>query len=210
MPKLGGQWPDRELPVAMNRMRCPSDDGGTWTTLRIRELRERMGPVPYGDGRSGGNQRRRDSTPSRDLHRLGPPPDPRRQVAGDANSCLQLRGRCRWRRTRVRGSRWACGKSSPGAPESPSNYKMSERSACRESDLGDAQCHTIASMSAKQLQIPRMTASPKTLLHQQGQRAYPPGAFPSPRRQPHLNTASNRDLRRRTAASTPPAPGRTP
>ena len=32
MRKLGGHWPDRELVVMMNRMRCKSGDGGTWTT----------------------------------------------------------------------------------------------------------------------------------------------------------------------------------
>ena len=43
MRKLGGQWPDRELAVTMNRMRCKSADGLTWTTVRVRELRERLG-----------------------------------------------------------------------------------------------------------------------------------------------------------------------
>jgi hypothetical protein len=44
---LGGQWPDRELAVTMNRMRCRSRDGGTWTAIRVRELRERMGIAPF-------------------------------------------------------------------------------------------------------------------------------------------------------------------
>ena len=42
MRKLGGRLPDREIAVTMNRMRCRSEDGGTWTTLRVRELRERL------------------------------------------------------------------------------------------------------------------------------------------------------------------------
>lgn len=46
--KLGGQWSDRELAVTMNRMRCRTEDGETWTTVRIRELRERLG-IPPGD-----------------------------------------------------------------------------------------------------------------------------------------------------------------
>jgi DNA invertase Pin-like site-specific DNA recombinase len=41
--RLGGHWPDRELAVTMNRMRCKSTDGKTWTTVRVRELRERLG-----------------------------------------------------------------------------------------------------------------------------------------------------------------------
>jgi hypothetical protein len=44
---LGGQWPDRELAVTMNRMRCRSTDGKTWTAVRVRELRERMGIAPF-------------------------------------------------------------------------------------------------------------------------------------------------------------------
>ena len=40
---LGGHWPDRELAVTMNRMRCRSADGKTWTVVRVRELRERLG-----------------------------------------------------------------------------------------------------------------------------------------------------------------------
>ena len=47
MRKLGGQWPDRELAVTMNRMRCKADDGKTWTTVRVRELRERLGIAPF-------------------------------------------------------------------------------------------------------------------------------------------------------------------
>lgn len=41
--KMGGKWPDRELAVTMNRMRCKTPDGTTWTTVRVRELRERLG-----------------------------------------------------------------------------------------------------------------------------------------------------------------------
>jgi DNA invertase Pin-like site-specific DNA recombinase len=45
--KLGGQWQDRQLAVTMNRMRCKSVDGKSWTTLRVRELRERMGIAQF-------------------------------------------------------------------------------------------------------------------------------------------------------------------
>src|SRR6266699_519040 len=41
--KLGGQLPDRELAVTMNRMRCRPADSNAWTTVRVRELRERLG-----------------------------------------------------------------------------------------------------------------------------------------------------------------------
>jgi DNA invertase Pin-like site-specific DNA recombinase len=45
--KLGGQLPDRELAATMNRMRCKPADGKTWTTVRVRELRERLGIGAY-------------------------------------------------------------------------------------------------------------------------------------------------------------------
>ena len=44
--KLGGQWPDREV-VTMNRMRCKPSDGKAWTTVRVRELRERLGIAQF-------------------------------------------------------------------------------------------------------------------------------------------------------------------
>jgi hypothetical protein len=45
--KLGGEWPDGELAVTMNRMRCKPADGKSWTTVRVRELRERLGIAPF-------------------------------------------------------------------------------------------------------------------------------------------------------------------
>lgn len=47
MRKLGGQWPDRQLAVTMNRMRCKSEDGESWTTVRVREFRERLGIAAF-------------------------------------------------------------------------------------------------------------------------------------------------------------------
>jgi DNA invertase Pin-like site-specific DNA recombinase len=44
---LGGQWSDRQLAVTMNRMRCRSADGQTWTAVRVRELRERLGIAAF-------------------------------------------------------------------------------------------------------------------------------------------------------------------
>jgi len=45
--KLGGQWPDRDLAVTMNRMRCKTGDGESWTTVRVRALRERLGVAAF-------------------------------------------------------------------------------------------------------------------------------------------------------------------
>ena len=47
MRRLGGQWPDHELAVTMNRMRCKSANGKSWTTARVRELRERLGIAAF-------------------------------------------------------------------------------------------------------------------------------------------------------------------
>ena len=45
--KLAGHWPDRELAVSLNRMRCKTGNGETWTTVRVREMRERLGIPEY-------------------------------------------------------------------------------------------------------------------------------------------------------------------
>jgi DNA invertase Pin-like site-specific DNA recombinase len=45
--KLAGRWPDREVAVSLNRMRCKTGDGESWTTVRVREMRERLGLPEY-------------------------------------------------------------------------------------------------------------------------------------------------------------------
>ncbi|MDI6834573.1 MAG: recombinase family protein [Rhizobiaceae bacterium] len=45
--KLGGHWPDRELAVSLNRMLCKTGDGESWTTVRVRDMRERLGIPDY-------------------------------------------------------------------------------------------------------------------------------------------------------------------
>ncbi len=52
--KLAGHWPDRELAVSLNRMRCEFGQGETWTTVRVREMRERLGVPEYDPARAGG------------------------------------------------------------------------------------------------------------------------------------------------------------
>ena len=51
--KLAGHWPDRELAVSLNRMRCKTNDGETWTTVRVREMRERLGLPEYDQANDG-------------------------------------------------------------------------------------------------------------------------------------------------------------
>ncbi|AGS25935.1 recombinase family protein [Rhizobium etli] len=45
--KLGGHWPDRELAVSLNRMLCKTGDGESWTAVRVRDMRERLGIPEY-------------------------------------------------------------------------------------------------------------------------------------------------------------------
>lgn len=41
--KIGGRWPDRDVAIALNRMRCKHEDGETsWTITRVQALRERL------------------------------------------------------------------------------------------------------------------------------------------------------------------------
>jgi DNA invertase Pin-like site-specific DNA recombinase len=51
--KLAGHWPDKELAVSLNRMRCKTGDGQTWTTVRVREMRERLGISEYAAAKAG-------------------------------------------------------------------------------------------------------------------------------------------------------------
>ena len=51
--KLAGHWPDKELAVSLNRMRCKTGDGQTWTTVRVREMRERLGISEYDPAKAG-------------------------------------------------------------------------------------------------------------------------------------------------------------
>jgi hypothetical protein len=51
--KLAGLWPDRELAVSLNRMRCKTGNGETWTTVRVREMRERLGLPEYDPTQAG-------------------------------------------------------------------------------------------------------------------------------------------------------------
>ena len=52
--KLAGHWPDRELAVSLNRMRCKTGNGETWTTVRVREMRERLGIPEYDPAKADG------------------------------------------------------------------------------------------------------------------------------------------------------------
>ena len=52
--KLAGHWPDRELAVSLNRMRCKTSNGETWTTVRVREMRERLGIAKYDPAKADG------------------------------------------------------------------------------------------------------------------------------------------------------------
>jgi DNA invertase Pin-like site-specific DNA recombinase len=53
--KLAGHWPDRELAVSLNRMRCKTNDGETWTTVRVQEMRERLGIPDYDPSKVDGH-----------------------------------------------------------------------------------------------------------------------------------------------------------
>jgi DNA invertase Pin-like site-specific DNA recombinase len=53
--KLAGHWPDRELAVSLNRMRCKTSNGETWTTVRVREMRERL-DIPEHDSTKADGQ----------------------------------------------------------------------------------------------------------------------------------------------------------
>lgn len=46
--------PDKEIAVSLNRMRCKTSDGETWTTVRVRETRERLGIPEHAQRQNNG------------------------------------------------------------------------------------------------------------------------------------------------------------
>jgi hypothetical protein len=104
--KLGGQWPDREVAVTMNRMRCKPADGQAWTTVRMGELRERLGIAPFdpklprAETISAEEAATRLGICVRSVHKLI-----RRGVLPALSSCIQHRGRSPLRRLKPRPSR---------------------------------------------------------------------------------------------------------
>ena len=52
--KLAGHLPDKEIAASLNRMRCKTSDGGTWTTVRVREMRQRLGIPEHDPGKDDG------------------------------------------------------------------------------------------------------------------------------------------------------------
>ncbi|MBC9179111.1 recombinase family protein [Pseudoroseomonas ludipueritiae] len=45
--RLAQEWPDREIAVTLNRMRCRTSVGENWTSVTVREVRERLGVPPF-------------------------------------------------------------------------------------------------------------------------------------------------------------------
>jgi hypothetical protein len=45
--RLAREWPDREIAVTLNRMRCRTSSGENWTSVAVREVRERLGVPPF-------------------------------------------------------------------------------------------------------------------------------------------------------------------
>jgi hypothetical protein len=74
--KLAGHWLDRELAVSLNRMRCKTNDGEAWTTVRVRGMRERLGIPDYDPAGSG---------TTRHLRGFRKKPRAETHTAGDAN-----------------------------------------------------------------------------------------------------------------------------
>ena len=40
---LTPEWPDRQIAITLNRIRCPAEGAETWTSVSVRQVRERLG-----------------------------------------------------------------------------------------------------------------------------------------------------------------------
>jgi DNA invertase Pin-like site-specific DNA recombinase len=41
--RLAPEWPDRQIAITLNRIRCPPEGAETWTSVSVRQVRERLG-----------------------------------------------------------------------------------------------------------------------------------------------------------------------
>jgi DNA invertase Pin-like site-specific DNA recombinase len=41
--RLAPEWPDRQIAITLNRVRCPPEGAETWTSVSVRQVRERLG-----------------------------------------------------------------------------------------------------------------------------------------------------------------------
>jgi hypothetical protein len=41
--RLAAEWPDRQIAITLNRVRCPPEGAETWTSVSVRQVRERLG-----------------------------------------------------------------------------------------------------------------------------------------------------------------------
>ena len=82
--KLGGQWPDRDLAVTMNRMRCKPADGKAGPQFGCASARAPGHRAVRPGGKPGRNdQRRQDGESPGHLCRLRTKADPRRGASGN-------------------------------------------------------------------------------------------------------------------------------
>jgi DNA invertase Pin-like site-specific DNA recombinase len=51
--RLAQEWPDREIAVTLNRMRSKTEQGENWTSVSVREVRERLGVPAFEPGSTG-------------------------------------------------------------------------------------------------------------------------------------------------------------
>ena len=51
--RLAQEWPDREIAVTLNRMRCKTTAGENWTSVSVREVREHLGVPAFEPPSSG-------------------------------------------------------------------------------------------------------------------------------------------------------------
>jgi hypothetical protein len=103
--KLAGHWPDRELAVSLNRMRCKTGNGETWTTVRVREMRERLGLPEYDptQARVRDDQSCEGRRAARHLCGICKEPRNQRRIAGDTGDARRAMARSS-RRAKLRSS----------------------------------------------------------------------------------------------------------
>jgi hypothetical protein len=189
--------------VTMNRMRCKPADGNAWTTVRVRELRERLGigsfdpTLPRAETISADAAAIRLGICVGSLHKL---------IRKGGLPATQLMQSAPWQipvaALETEATRQSYAKSSAVAPSSTSAFRRIKPFGSPDSEWRDALCRPVPSAASKDVKIARVWVAAQCLLHLQCQ---PIHAFPHvgpADRQPHPNPARNRDHRRASASTT--------
>jgi hypothetical protein len=172
--------------VTMNRMRCKPSDGKARTTVRVRELRERLGIAPFDPNLARAETISADAAAIRLGICVG---SVRKLIREGVLPATQLMPSAPWQsRSKPRPSRQASAKSSAVVPSCTSAFRRIKPLGFRGSERKDALCRPVPAPAAEYEQIAGMRIALQPLLDLQSQPIHPAPHIGVPGRDPHSHT----------------------